>query len=82
MDNLPAIIRPKKRLPVVVGIAALAIGLAGVGAYGFNVFRPNQVDLEKLTVLAKPEDITLKITASGTVLPGQTVNLSPKILGG
>jgi HlyD family secretion protein len=81
MEKLPAIIRSKKRLPVVVGIAALAIGLAGVGAYGFNVFRPNQVDLEKLTVLAKPEDITLKITASGTVLPGQTVNLSPKNSG-
>ncbi len=81
MEKLPAVIQSKKRLPVVAGVAALAIGLVGVGAYAFTALRPNQVDLEKLTVLAQPEDVTLKITASGTVLPGQTVNLSPKNAG-
>jgi HlyD family secretion protein len=81
MEKLPTVIQPKKRLPLVVGITAITLSLAGVGAYAFNALRPAQVDLEKLTVLAQPENITLKITANGTVLPGQTVNLSPKSAG-
>ncbi len=82
MEKLPTIINPhKRRLPIVVGVAAVALGVAGMGAYAFSALRPSQVDLEKLTVLAQSEDITLKISANGIVLPGQTVNLSPKNSG-
>jgi HlyD family secretion protein len=81
MEQLPTTIQPKKRLPMVAGIAAVVLGVAGAGAYAFSALRPSQIDLEKLTVLVKPENVTLKITANGTVLPGQTVNLSPKNSG-
>jgi HlyD family secretion protein len=81
MEKLPSTIKSKNRWPLVAGIAAATLGLAGMGAYAFNSLRPSQVDLDKLTVMAQPEDITLKITANGIVLPGQTVNLSPKNSG-
>jgi HlyD family secretion protein len=81
MENLP-VLAPKRRLPLLVLIGALALGTAGVGTYAFNNLRPsNNVDLQKLTVVAEAQDVTLKIAASGSVLPGQTVNLSPKNSG-
>jgi HlyD family secretion protein len=82
MEKLPTIINPHKRqLPLVAGITAVALGVAGMGAYAFSALQPSPVDLEKLTVLAQSENITLKISANGIVLPGQTVNLSPKNSG-
>jgi HlyD family secretion protein len=81
MENLP-VLTSKRRWPLMAGIGVAVIGLAGVGAYAFNSFRPNSdVDLQKLTVEAVAQDVTLKIAANGSVLPGQTVNLSPKSAG-
>jgi HlyD family secretion protein len=81
MEKLPEI-TPKRRLPLVVTVAAITLGLAGIGAYAFTNLRPsNNIDLQKLTVAAAAEDVTLKIAANGSVLPGQTVNLSPKNSG-
>jgi HlyD family secretion protein len=81
MEKLP-VLAPKRRLPLLVLIGALALGTAGIGTYAFNNLRPNSnVDLQKLTVVAEAQDVTLKIAASGSVLPGQTVNLSPKNSG-
>jgi HlyD family secretion protein len=81
MENLP-VLASKRRWPLVAGIGAAVIGLAGIGAYAFGNFRPNSsVDLQKLTVVAESQDVTLKIAANGSVLPGQTVNLSPKNSG-
>jgi HlyD family secretion protein len=81
MENLP-VLASKRRWPLVAGIGAVVIGVAGIGTYAFNNFRPNSdVDLKKLTVEAVAQDVTLKIAANGSVLPGQTVNLSPKSAG-
>ncbi len=81
MENLP-VLASKRRWPLVFGIGAATIGMAGIGAYAFNNFRPSSnVDLQKLTVEAIAQDVTLKIAANGSVLPGQTVNLSPKNSG-
>jgi HlyD family secretion protein len=80
MENLP-VLAPKRRLPLAI-IGALALSLVGVGSYALINLRPNNnVDLQKLTVVAEAQDITLKIAANGSVLPGQTVNLSPKSAG-
>jgi HlyD family secretion protein len=81
MENLP-VLTSKRRWPLTLGIGAAIIGMAGIGAYAFNNFRPNSnVDLAKLTVEAMAQDVTLKIAANGSVLPGQTVNLSPRSAG-
>jgi HlyD family secretion protein len=81
MENLP-VLASKRRWPLMALLGALALGGVGIGAVAFNSFRPsNNVDLEKLTVVAEAQDVTLKIAASGSVLPGQTVNLSPKSAG-
>lgn len=64
------------------GIGATILGVAGISAYAFTSFRPsNDIDLNKLTVEAIAQDVTLKISTNGSVLPGQTVNLSPKSSG-
>jgi HlyD family secretion protein len=81
MENLP-VLTSKRRWPLVAGVGLSILGLAGAGAFAFNNFRPSSnVDLQKLTVVAETQDVALKIAASGTALPGQTVNLSPKSAG-
>jgi HlyD family secretion protein len=80
-DSLP-IVKSKNRLPLFAALAIGTLSLVGVGAYAFNGLNSaSKVDLNKLTVVAKAEDVTLKISANGSVLPGQTVNLSPKNSG-
>ncbi|PZD73457.1 Type I secretion system membrane fusion protein PrsE [Acaryochloris thomasi RCC1774] len=39
------------------------------------------IDLNQLTVPVKSESLTLRIAASGTLIPAQNVNLSPKVAG-
>jgi HlyD family secretion protein len=73
---------PKRRFPVIPAILIATVAAIGVGTYAFkNINATSPVDLDKLTVVAKAEDVTLKISANGSVLPGQTVNLSPKNSG-
>jgi HlyD family secretion protein len=79
-DSLP--VKSKRRLPLFAALTIAILGTVGVGAYAFNGFKSaSKVDLDKLTVVVKSEDVTLKISANGSVLPGQTVNLSPKNSG-
>lgn len=58
-------------------------GLIATGAMTWNLHRTrNAVDLSKYTVLAQAEqNLIMRITASGTVVPIRTVNLSPKAAG-
>jgi HlyD family secretion protein len=41
----------------------------------------SQVNLTALTVAVQPENLTVRLTASGSVAPAKTVNLSPKTAG-
>ncbi|MGD1862634.1 MAG: efflux RND transporter periplasmic adaptor subunit [Leptolyngbyaceae cyanobacterium] len=61
------------------GLAALAVGL-GVTALIIRSREP-AFDLATLTVPVESTTLTVRITASGTVEPVQTVNLSPKSAG-
>ncbi len=80
--QLPLLNNLKHPLPVIVGIAAAVIGMAGVGALAVNQFKPtNKIDLNRYTATAKSEDLTDRITASGSIIPFQTANLSPKTSG-
>ncbi|WP_204141789.1 efflux RND transporter periplasmic adaptor subunit [Halomicronema sp. CCY15110] len=61
------------------GVTAIAVTL---GAITFAVrSREAGYDLAALTVAAETTALTVRITASGTVEPVQTVNLSPKTSG-
>jgi HlyD family secretion protein len=70
--------RPAPWVWVVVGL-----GLVGISAGAFAWVRTNAAptNLAEYTIDVKPEALTLRITASGTVVPAQSVNLSPKTAG-
>ncbi len=64
-------------------IGLLAAGAIAVPAITYRVLKggtPKQ-DITELTVPVKSETVTVRITASGTIAPVQTVNLSPKTSG-
>lgn len=68
-------------LPWILGL--MAAGLVSVGAITYKLVETPapQSELEKLTVPAQQETLTLEIKASGTVEPIQSVNISPKTPG-
>jgi HlyD family secretion protein len=79
---LPLLKNFKQPLPVVAGIAAAVLGIAALGTVAINQFKPApKIDLQRYTVIAKAQDLTDRITASGSVIPVQTANLSPKTAG-
>jgi HlyD family secretion protein len=64
-------------------IGLLAAGVITVPIVTYGVLKrgtPKQ-DITELTVPVKSETVTVRITASGTIAPVQTVNLSPKTSG-
>lgn len=79
--ELPRIGKVKRPLPWLAGV--IAAGLVGVGGVGYLTIaaRTPKIDLNQLTVPAQAQNITLRITASGSVVPIQSVNLSPKTSG-
>jgi HlyD family secretion protein len=64
-------------------ITASTIGIVSFAAGTFAWVRHQNapIDLAPYTVAVKSEPFTLRITASGTVVPFQTVNISPKNAG-
>lgn len=64
-------------------VALMAAGILGVGGAGYFVIarQPSKIDLDKLTVPVQAQNLTVRITANGTVVPIQSVNLSPKTSG-
>ena len=77
----PPIAKVKRPLPWLLGLIASGILLiGGAGAYVINTRTP-KIDLDKMTVPTQAENLTVRITASGTVTPIQSVNLSPKTSG-
>jgi HlyD family secretion protein len=62
----------------------MAVGILGVGSATYFVVeaRKPKIDLNKLTVPVQAENLTLRITdITGSVVPIQNVNLSPKTSG-
>ncbi|MEL7334148.1 MAG: efflux RND transporter periplasmic adaptor subunit [Cyanobacteria bacterium J06560_2] len=58
------------------------VGLLAAGAIALSIRgRTPDYDLDALTVLVSESEITVRISASGTVAPIRTVNLSPKSAG-
>jgi HlyD family secretion protein len=80
--ELPLLKNFKHPLPAIVGIAAATIGVAALGTLAVNQFKPaDKINLDRYTVTAKSQDLTDRITASGSIIPFQTANLSPKTAG-
>ena len=80
--QLPLLKNVKRPLPMVVGIAAAVIGIAALGTVAVDRFKPApKIDLARYTTVAKAQNLTDRITASGSVIPFQTANISPKTAG-
>ena len=80
--ELPLIGKVKRPLPWLIGL--MAVGILGVGSATYFVVeaRKPKIDLNKLTVPVQAENLTLRITdITGSVVPIQNVNLSPKTSG-
>ncbi len=81
MIELPLIGKVKRPLPWLMGAITAAILMVGGGTYFALEAKKPKIDLNKLTVPVQAENLTVRITANGTVKPVQSVNLSPKTAG-
>ncbi len=71
----------KRPLPILLSALGLGIVLVGGFIY-FSVRSPSEKsELEKYTVVADVETLTVEIKANGTLQPVQSVNISPKTPG-
>ena len=77
--------RPLPRFPKlkhpgrwILGLVAAGVLVAGTTTYSVIQRQTPKQDITALTVPVKAQSITLRITASGRVVPEQTVNISPK----
>ncbi len=78
--RLPFPGRFKRPLPLFLALGL--VGLVAVGAIAFSRARSGPAyDLNALTVPVSSDKLTVRITASGSVEPIRTVNLSPKTSG-
>jgi HlyD family secretion protein len=71
----------KRPLPWIMGLMAAGILAVAGGAYFVIDSKTSKIDLTKLTVPVQAQNLTVRITANGSVVPIQTVNLSPKTSG-
>ncbi len=79
--EVPLIGKTKRPLPWLMGLMAASILAVGGAGYFVIGQRTPKLDLNKLTVPAQAQNLTVRITASGSVVPVQSVNLSPKTAG-
>lgn len=79
--KLPVVGKVKKPKIWVVGLVSAVVLLGAVGARSWMSQSSDQPTLEDLTVKVESKDVTLRIAASGTITPVQSVNLSPKQAG-
>ena len=77
--ELPLLGKLNSPLPWFIGLMTGGILLVGVVTYAI-IETPNtkQSGINELTVTAKQQQLNLRIQASGTVEPIQSVNISPK----
>lgn len=80
-ESISPVKKVTKPLIWILGLAL--VGAAGVGAAQVwqNRQQQSDIDLSALTVPVTSQDLTVRISASGTVVPVETVNLSPKTSG-
>ncbi|MEP0869293.1 efflux RND transporter periplasmic adaptor subunit [Trichocoleus desertorum AS-A10] len=79
--QLPIIGKVEKPTPWILGL--IVAGVLGVSGTAFLVNRaaaPRE-DISELTVPVQAENLRVRITANGTLVPIQSVNLSPKAAG-
>lgn len=79
--ELPLIGKTKKPNSWMWALIATGLVVASTGSYLLLSRSSPKIDINKLTVPVKSETIQVRITASGTVVPSQSVNLSPKNAG-
>lgn len=79
--GLPLISKFKSPTPWLLGF--VLTGLIATGVAASIVFRNARlkINLDELTVAVEQTDLSIEITASGTVVPVKSVNLSPKAAG-
>ncbi|HEY9699864.1 MAG TPA: efflux RND transporter periplasmic adaptor subunit [Trichocoleus sp.] len=79
--QLPLIGKVRQPAPWAIGL--LAAGLLGTGAVTYTLHQRQATapDVAAMTVPVQSQPLRVRITASGTVQPIQTVNLSPKSAG-
>jgi HlyD family secretion protein len=78
--QLPFIGKVKNPSRWVIGLLTAGIVVTGTTYFIANRATP-KLDIAELTVPVDSQDVTLRITASGKVVPVQSVNLSPKTSG-
>ncbi|MGB7414462.1 MAG: biotin/lipoyl-binding protein, partial [Thermosynechococcaceae cyanobacterium] len=76
-----ALIKKRKPPMWLLGLMAAGAVLAVTGAIVLSQRGSSDINLSELTVPVKAESLTLRIAASGTVVPAQSVNLSPRVAG-
>lgn len=79
--QLPLIGKVKHPLRWLVTSVAIAAIIVAAGGYAIVRKRSAQTDISDLTVPVEAKDLTVRITANGTVQPIESVNLSPKTAG-
>jgi HlyD family secretion protein len=80
--ELPILGKVKNPIPLAVGLVAAGIVVASGATYWVVNHSNKKFDLQAYTIAAQAEkNLTVRVTASGTVVPIQTVNLSPKTAG-
>lgn len=79
--RLPALGNAKQSRPWIIGF--VVAGLLSTGTVTFLTTRNTtpRSTIAELTVPVKAQPLTVRITASGTIRPVRTVNLSPKAAG-
>lgn len=83
LREVPFISKVKTHKQALWLVGLIVVGLIGVGGFAAFHLWPQKTRQHKrsLTVPVKTQDITVRISASGTIVPTQAVNLSPKSSG-
>ncbi|MEH1943659.1 MAG: efflux RND transporter periplasmic adaptor subunit [Nostoc sp.] len=76
--EIPVIGKVKYPLRWLMGLIAGGALVAGITTYTLVIQGTNKEDIAQLTVPVAAKNVTLRITASGKVVPVQSVNISPK----
>ncbi|MEH2433916.1 MAG: efflux RND transporter periplasmic adaptor subunit [Nostoc sp.] len=76
--EIPVVGKVKYPLRWLIGLIAGGVLVVGTTTYTLVNQGANKEDIAQLTVPVAAKNVTLRITASGKVVPVQTVNISPK----